>query len=760
MRKSKPDPKADAAAAAAAAAAAEQAAQAKEVADQLGALDTKIGKLIADLDTSFKECLTTEVTRLSGLIDQKGEVLEKSISATGEDFSKKLVTLREELTVSLDAAAKRIDLLESEVSNIRVEMGQGNGAEDIADQVTMLKQSLEVSRKEAAKIADKRAKEEAERCLVELDKQVVVLRGEISVVNTPVTARCEALQGAVDQLTQDFGFATAEIERAKNELSSGAEQQLLEMQRSIADSIQRASGSVDTCARDLEDRVSGEFDAQNARLRATQMRVENVHARTVSWRCKGFQHRLRHLCQAEATMNPRGLFSPEFSLASLPEMQLEVNLTARSVAGTDWVAPAPPAAGTGGYNHDGTHRPVAPPAPPLPGLVPAAPLPVVSSCTLRLYAQPGLQLAFRITLGDGPHAVTRRFEHTFIEDPDHPRSCFQIINFCPLDQVWVRTTDTIQVSLELLEFKVSHMPVIADILSANPPISVASSPIAVPPSAPSLKDESTEEPAAESKEKETGKEPVAAPEALELPASSLSQPVDPDDFIFSRHATAELLMHERLQRELASIKNKLVRRVEWRLEGCSRLLELCEPGKGVDSPFFSAAGLDKIQFHFYPRGMEVDNTAAVQPCGFFLSGPSRTTLRGTLRVGVTAKQLDHRFQKKGDIGGRGRFCNLQTQLDCDDSVVIGLEIEEVEQDLPDHSSALMLRQVQHRSGIPENPSAPLPIRTGAKGLLRMKREDPSKMEELVKCVSLPTLNARQLAISSLSMSKSRRSMDL
>jgi len=38
-------------------------------------------------------------------------------------------------------------------------------------------------------------------------------------------------------------------------------------------------------------------------------------------------------------------------------------------------------------------------------------------------------------------------------------------------------------------------------------------------------------------------------------------------------------------------------------------------------------------------------------------------------------------------------------------------------------------------------SSPLP---GPKGSLRMRREDPSKTEEFAKCVSLPTLNTRNL----------------
>ena len=39
-----------------------------------------------------------------------------------------------------------------------------------------------------------------------------------------------------------------------------------------------------------------------------------------------------------------------------------------------------------------------------------------------------------------------------------------------------------------------------------------------------------------------------------------------------------------------------------RLTFHGRLLECCRSGDSVDSPIFSAAGLERIQFHFFPRG--------------------------------------------------------------------------------------------------------------------------------------------------------------
>ena len=56
----------------------------------------------------------------------------------------------------------------------------------------------------------------------------------------------------------------------------------------------------------------------------------------------------------------------------------------------------------------------------------------------------------------------------------------------------------------------------------------------------------------------------------------------------------------------------------------------------------------------------------------------------------------------------------------------------------------------------------VPPTVNAKGTLRMKREDPSKTEQLVKCVSLPSLkasNMSQMSLTSMNSMKGRRSHD-
>ncbi|CAE7880015.1 unnamed protein product [Symbiodinium microadriaticum] len=274
---------------------------------------------------------------------------------------------------------------------------------------------------------------------------------------------------------------------------------------------------------------------------------ENVYCRTLHWTCRRFHRRLSASLQKEAAVDNPGVLSPEFSLCSLPPMQVEVCLAVQTAAAEG--APAPP-------------------------------LPVPGSCCVRVWAQPGIEMTFRITLGDGPTAMSRRFDHSFQVPegeevpPGSGRVAFEIRNYCQLDQVWVRSSDSLQVTFELLEF--TTRPV-AQILM--------------------LPDLDTIE------EKSQGSQaPTEAPPEGDAPEEGEEDAPPEDDMFFTRSGTAELLLHERLQKDLVSIRNRSVRRVEWRVEGCSRLLDFCKVGEAVDSPVFSAGGLERLQFHFYPKG--------------------------------------------------------------------------------------------------------------------------------------------------------------
>ncbi|CAJ1414116.1 unnamed protein product [Effrenium voratum] len=65
---------------------------------------------------------------------------------------------------------------------------------------------------------------------------------------------------------------------------------------------------------------------------------------------------------------------------------------------------------------------------------PIAPLPVPGSCSVRVWAEPGIEMTFRITLGDGAAATSRRFDFSFLAVEGEARSFFEVQNFCLFEQ--------------------------------------------------------------------------------------------------------------------------------------------------------------------------------------------------------------------------------------------------------------------------------------------------------------------------------------
>lgn len=417
---------------------------------------------------------------------------------------------------------------------------------------------------------------------------------------------------------------------------------------------------------------------------AVDSKIGNIHTRAVTWQLRNFRKRLYDLLHEEE----RVVQSPSFNLCGQPEMVMELIAAPTMIERPD---------------------------------EPVPPIPTAGSCSVRLWATPGMHLAFRLTLGD----ITHRYEHTFEvgELTDSAgRASFCIHNFCQLDQVWVMKGDTFAIKLELLELRFSESmgsgeTVYAENLGAELEAAAV------------LRDPGVE---------------------VEVKgADKVGQPAN--EMTFSRLLTSDVILQDRVQAQLQALRNRTVRRVEWRLEGCSRILDLCRAGEAIDSPVFSAAGIDRVQMHFYPRGVEVGPAAPghSQACALYISGPSRTSVRGMMWVGSHSRQFEQRFQRRGDKGGRNRFCSLEHQLDCEDSVVVAVEVLEVEVDVPDHSASLLLRQAGSASGGASN--------VGSKGSLRMKREDPSKTEEVVRCISLPTLNTRAHFLPHVTGDKTRMS---
>mgnify|MGYP002803385020 CR=1 FL=1 len=681
-----------------------------DVEAKLKELEDRLNAKIMELSGSVINDFTVELTQLKEQMEglqEKRIHSEKVFSDTVERHTQQIHDLRKEMNLNVEKHGVEIQELQknSMVETVRQELLEQMSVhqEELKKvdekHVTHVEQLWQLQK--ASETTSQRLVEELKSCQSVIETHRTEIHQEIQVAKASTsehsTTQHDLLQGNLDDVSSKLVQSKVDLERSVQTVEEQIQLVRTGFENSIADCLERLVKEEQSTIERFEDlrvAVSRNLD----RIENNTILAQNVYSRCVQWNCGGFQYRLAQILEEEkeAKVDFPGIRSPEFSLCSLPTMQLELCLAARTVAMEE---------------------------------APLAPLPVPGSCSVRLWVPPGIEMTFRITVGDGDRAVSRRFDYSFLEAEieGEPRCPFEVLNFCMLDQVWHRREDMVTVLFELLEFRTQP------ILKAPE----EDAPELVP-------------------EGDAGED--------EIPHKKRG-----DELFFTRSATAELLLHERLQKDLVSLRNKSVRRVEWRLEGCTRLLECCRAGDSVDSPIFSAAGLERIQFHFYPKGYE-PATGSTSPCSLFVSGPDRgVSLRGVLWVGSQGRQFDHRFKSRGDVGGRSKFCSLEQLQDPQDAVLLAVDLNEVEQELPEHNQSLVLREARSNAGnafdvtSPMSPSRNLvtvPPSANAKATMRMKREDPSKTEQLVKCVSLPSLKASNMSQMSLtSTMKSRRSHD-
>eukprot|EP00746_Dinoflagellata_sp_MGD_P076359 gnl/MRDRNA2_/MRDRNA2_30757_c0_seq1.p1 gnl/MRDRNA2_/MRDRNA2_30757_c0~~gnl/MRDRNA2_/MRDRNA2_30757_c0_seq1.p1 ORF type:complete len:669 (-),score=151.36 gnl/MRDRNA2_/MRDRNA2_30757_c0_seq1:85-2091(-) len=308
-------------------------------------------------------------------------------------------------------------------------------------------------------------------------------------------------------------------------------------------------------------------------------------------------------------------------------------------------------------------------------------LPLPGMCSLYLWGEPGMKVIFRIALGESGHG-SKRYEHSFeakIEEEGSKRVPFFMPNLSTLDRVWDEKLNQLTVVFELLELKyIVHR-----------------------------------------------QEVVAPPEASLPTASPQDQPANlgsTEMLILSRQVAADALMTDRVNREIQVVKNRSVRRVEWLLDGCIGLLQFSQVGESVDSAVFSAAGLEKIQLHFYPRGLNSDSQGN---CSCFISCGRHTYLRCQLSVGKQSRAIEHHFERNGEVYGKSRFGTMDSQLAGGDTLLIAMDIHEAHAPLVDKG---MLRGPGDARGA-----------NTVTSVLRLKKADQTEVDEVLRCASLPSL---------------------
>lgn len=121
----------------------------------------------------------------------------------------------------------------------------------------------------------------------------------------------------------------------------------------------------------------------------------------------------------------------------------------------------------------------------------------------------------------------------------------------------------------------------------------------------------------------------------------------------------------------------MVRRVEWRVEKASMLRRCFPANESICSASFSAAGIEGLQFIFYPSGY---NGATDGFCSLYLYAPAGATLRCNLFCGDQKRDANHTYEIAGAFG-RTNFCRLDAGIDVqDDTISIALDVEEAHQD--------------------------------------------------------------------------------
>jgi len=620
--------------------------------------------------------------------------LDAALKALEKSEADHLETLHATIQAEIAAAFERMNQKEQQdMGELKsaLEKAEHELEEKQNEQVDELMRGIEGSHnlltgqiQEAVALAHKEVVEAEEHETEIFSKEVFRLDETISSMNAALLDRCETLRQGMDDLNANLEHTTSVMKKADMDLASKCESEFRALKQQLRDEHERGLEWMKGHTGEMMSAIDSEIKPRLATIDRTSWILDNMYTRTVTWQIRGFKYKLAKLLQ----QSERVLQSPPFSVCAQPEMVLDM------LAAPEQESSVP---------------------------LPIPPLPTAGSASIRLWAPPGYHLGFRLTLGAGSSAVTRRFEHTFkageIID-SQGRTSFQMKNLCQLDHIWNRKANAVNVTLEVLEMRYG------DNASLSPEDEADSYSALVE----GLDPENEED-----------------KDALLEAAVADSEKPHPDKIVTSRSLTSDFLMQERIQSQLQVMRNKTVRRVEWQLEGCSRLLEVLKAGEAVASPLFSAAGIDTMQIHFYPRGCEASDKTSNhgQPCAIYVSGPYRTTLRGVLSVGSNSRQFEQRYQRRGDVGGRGKFCALESQVDLHDKVTLALEIVEVESDLPDMSSSLVLRDTQNAGPVSPGGGNGTHVGGGAKGSLKMKSDDPKKTEEVVRCISLPALNTRQ-----------------
>jgi len=147
---------------------------------------------------------------------------------------------------------------------------------------------------------------------------------------------------------------------------------------------------------------------------------------------------------------------------------------------------------------------------------------------------------------------------------------------------------------------------------------------------------------------------------------------------FDYHRYINFCLLEQVQSSVDLMRSRIVRRVEWKIDGDLKIWKCYRVGSCISSAFFSAAGIEKLQFQFYPMGQSVE-LSSPGCAALFLVSPQGSHIRGVLSLGPVKRPFDHIFDHTGNYG-RHNFIRLE-QLEREKDAVCSLDVTEAIQEL-------------------------------------------------------------------------------
>eukprot|EP00439_Symbiodinium_sp_Y106_P056246 s1914_g7.t2 len=264
----------------------------------------------------------------------------------------------------------------------------------------------------------------------------------------------------------------------------------------------------------------------------------------------------------------------------------------------------------------------------------------VGDCAVYLWATKGCNLVYKLAVGSKSQLLEKKF---------NGRVPYGTTRLCFFTDQISKEDDTLRVSCEVLE----------TLRELEAPVQPAA------PQPPDWR-------------KSLLAEGKPVPEVDAVVAASRDQggpePLE-GQLLYSMHINNRLL--DLVKDQVETMKCRMVRTVEWRIEHASLLRQCFPEGEAMCSTDFGAAGIEGLRLVFYPSGYR---GATEGFCSLFLVAPAGATLQCTLQAGRERREASHVYEREGAFG-RTNFCQLESCVDEHDSIYIRLEVAEAHQDL-------------------------------------------------------------------------------